>query len=260
MRSTVCRFGVVAAVVAVVAMVSLASCARGARLAISPAGSPEASGSFSTATASPRPAKPEGATAAVGPAATSASSMPTAVISAGTPVGEGYLATPAASPAPASVRLRGSDDSKVEANSPGSSQGLNPPERLPTLTPSASPALTPSPAVAPTATPRPRPSYTRYCESFLTTWRSKRPQRHDVLRWSPDGSEIFFSRHRPPGYDYSSGRPVKISPGATTIYAVAADGSYLRKVSRIDLPGETPPSNHILRCVPRRLESRVLDL
>lgn len=57
-------------------------------------------------------------------------------------------------------------------------------------------------------------------------------QRHDAVRWSPDGSEIFFNHHTR-GSDYSDVNARPFIPTGNTIYAVAADGSYLREVTRI---------------------------
>ena len=55
-----------------------------------------------------------------------------------------------------------------------------------------------------------------YPGSCLYPPRWRWPQRHDVIRWAPDGSEIFFSRDN-------------VMLGLS-IYAVAADGSQLRQV------------------------------
>ena len=102
--------------------------------------------------------------------------------------------------------------------------------------------MLPTAAASPTADPQ--RSYTHYCRRFLSTDISYQPQRHDVVRWSPDGSEVFFGR-------YSVGRrtsdPPRSSdsyiPPATTIYAVAADGSQLREVRRTVFSNDFNPSS-----------------
>lgn len=130
----------------------------------------------------------------------------------------------------ASAAAGSGEQARLAATAPSSAPTATPrptPTAIPTATPRPTPTATLEPTPEPPGAPseadrsevaQSRASLSRLCNILGSSYSSRGPQRHDVLRWSPDGSEIYFFRD---------------GPLSAAIFAVAADGSHLRTVKEI---------------------------
>ena len=148
-----------------------------------------------------------------------------------TPTKHTQLAS-ATPPSPSPGRL---DSAAAEPQFTTSAQGRTESKGSPTPTPTPTPEpiATPQPAATPTEeTPEAVVIRETVIRDYFGSDNLRDPDlcrssprelrgivhRQDVIRWSPDGTEIFFSRLN------------RMGAGGTAIYAVAADGSHLRPI------------------------------
>ena len=149
--------------------------------------------------------------------------------------------TPASSPSPPSPGPQALEPSPVVSGAAPTPTTVAPPTAMQQATPTATPEPTPEATATPSEAGRsgasqPTPEVfngaPNLCDSLGSPGWSEFSQWYDVVRWSPDGSEIFFNRYAHGSY-FSDRVVPPVFPPRTTIYAVAADGSYLREVTRI---------------------------